>query len=261
MTAATPNIHDHTVREAFERYSDQRVNTAGERPRLRPRRPHRRRRVGQAQPVTIHDSLPNGYCGRPPQQDCPHPNACLTCPDFQTTPEFLDIHRRQADTNRRLIAPAEANGQFRLADNLRRSTPASTGSSPPSKPSRPATGDPRCDNTHHLVRAATDRHDCRHPGPRRHRRTRPHRPSLTFAAVACAGVSRGWLYKQPDLLIAALQLRNRTTPGLRCRPLSGRPTSLRQRLDAARTEIDRLASRTLPYEQIARALGEARIHR
>ena len=67
----------------------------------------------------IRDSLPNGYCGRPPQQDCPHPNACLTCPDFQTTPEFLDVHRQQATTNRRLIARADANGQFRLADNLR----------------------------------------------------------------------------------------------------------------------------------------------
>jgi hypothetical protein len=67
----------------------------------------------------IRDSLPNGYCGRPAQQDCPHPNACLTCPDFQTTPEFLDIHRRQADTNRKLIARADHNGQFRLAENLR----------------------------------------------------------------------------------------------------------------------------------------------
>jgi hypothetical protein len=46
-------------------------------------------------------------------------NACLTCPDFQTTPEFLDIHRSQAATNRRLIAQADARGQFRLADNLR----------------------------------------------------------------------------------------------------------------------------------------------
>ncbi len=26
----------------------------------------------------VRDSLPNGYCGRPPQQDCPHPNAPLT---------------------------------------------------------------------------------------------------------------------------------------------------------------------------------------
>ena len=67
----------------------------------------------------IRDSLPNGYCGRPPQQDCPHPNACLTCPDFQTTPEFLDIHRRQAHTNLRLIARAEADGRFRLAENLK----------------------------------------------------------------------------------------------------------------------------------------------
>ena len=24
------------------------------------------------------DTLPNGYCGRPPQQECPHPNACGT---------------------------------------------------------------------------------------------------------------------------------------------------------------------------------------
>jgi hypothetical protein len=65
------------------------------------------------------NSLPNGYCGRPPQQDCPHPNACLTCPDFQTTPQFLDIHRRQATTNLTLITRAEANGQSRLAANLR----------------------------------------------------------------------------------------------------------------------------------------------
>ena len=65
-------------------------------------------------------AFPNGYCGRPAQQDCPHPNACLTCPDFQTTPQFLQIHRRQAATNSRLIAQADANGQLRLAQNLRR---------------------------------------------------------------------------------------------------------------------------------------------
>ena len=47
-------------------------------------------------------------------------NACLTCPDFQTTPVFLQIHRRQAQTNRHLIAQADANGQARLAGNLRR---------------------------------------------------------------------------------------------------------------------------------------------
>jgi hypothetical protein len=67
----------------------------------------------------VRDSLPNGYCGRPPQQKCPHPNACLTCPDFQTTPEFLDVHRQQAAINVVLISRADAGGQSRLAANLR----------------------------------------------------------------------------------------------------------------------------------------------
>ena len=43
----------------------------------------------------------------------------LTCPDFQTTPEFLDTHRRQSTVNLRLITRADANGQTRLAASLR----------------------------------------------------------------------------------------------------------------------------------------------
>jgi len=50
----------------------------------------------------------------------PSVNACLTCPDFQTTPVFLQIHRRQAATSRHLIAQADTKGQLRLAENLRR---------------------------------------------------------------------------------------------------------------------------------------------
>ena len=46
-------------------------------------------------------------------------NACLTCPDFQTTPDFLDIHRRQRSETRTLLATADADGRFRLADNHR----------------------------------------------------------------------------------------------------------------------------------------------
>jgi hypothetical protein len=47
-------------------------------------------------------------------------NACLVCPDFQTTVEFLPIHRQQADNNRILIAHAEDSGRQRLAANHRR---------------------------------------------------------------------------------------------------------------------------------------------
>ena len=120
MTARYAQIHDRTVREAFERYCAERVNTAGEHLDYEPDAVTADAEWVKHNLARIRDSLPNGYCGRPPQQECPHPNACLTCPDFQTTPEFLDIHRRQAHSNRRLIARAEADGQFRLAENLRR---------------------------------------------------------------------------------------------------------------------------------------------
>jgi len=124
-------IHDTTVREAFDSYQRQRVNIAGEAIGYDPDAPTAPAEWVKHNLSRIRDSLPNGYCGRPPQQDCPHPNACLTCPDFQTTPEFLDIHRRQSVTNLRLITRAEADGRTRLAaglrqvqDNLERIIPA-----------------------------------------------------------------------------------------------------------------------------------------
>lgn len=120
MTARYAQIHDSTVRDAFERYCHQRVDTGGEPVPYDPGAATADAEWTKHNLSRVRDSLPNGYCGRPPQQDCPHPNACLTCPDFQTTPEFLDIHRQQAGTNKKLIARADANGQFRLADNLRR---------------------------------------------------------------------------------------------------------------------------------------------
>ena len=120
MTARYAQIYDRTVRDAFERYCAERVNIGGEHLDYEPDAVTADAEWVKHNLARVRDSLPNGYCGRPPQQECPHPNACLTCPDFQTTPEFLDIHRRQAHSNRRLIARADADGQFRLADNLRR---------------------------------------------------------------------------------------------------------------------------------------------
>ena len=120
MTSHYAKIHDTTIREAFDRYQAQRVNISGEPISYDPGAPTASAEWVKHNLNRIRDSLPNGYCARPAQQDCPHPNACLTCPDFQTTPVFLQIHRRQAATNRRLIAQADANGQQRLAGNLRR---------------------------------------------------------------------------------------------------------------------------------------------
>jgi hypothetical protein len=119
MTAHYARVHDTTIREAFDNYQRQRVNIAGQPLGYDPDAPTAAAEWVKHNLSRIRDSLPNGYCGRPPQQDCPHPNACLTCPDFQTTPEFLDTHRRQSTVNLRLITRADANGQTRLAANLR----------------------------------------------------------------------------------------------------------------------------------------------
>ena len=119
MTARYAALCDTTVRAAFDDYCQQRVNLAGERIAHDPGALTAQAEWTKHNMARVHTSLPNGYCGRPPQQHCPHPNACLTCPDFQTTPAFLDIHRRQHDQTRQLIATAEADGQFRLADNHR----------------------------------------------------------------------------------------------------------------------------------------------
>jgi hypothetical protein len=120
MTSHYAKVHDTTIREAFDRYQAQRVNISGQRIGYDPDAPTASAEWVKHNLNRVRDSLPNGYCTRPAQQDCPHPNACLTCPDFQTTPVFLQIHRRQAATNSRLIAQADANGQQRLAENLRR---------------------------------------------------------------------------------------------------------------------------------------------
>ena len=61
-------------------------------------------------------TLPNGYCGLPLQQTCPHPNACLTCDNFLTTVEFLPAHHEQLQRTEQLIASAQESGAQRLVE-------------------------------------------------------------------------------------------------------------------------------------------------
>ena len=119
MTDTYARLFDSTVREAFEAFCATRVDIDGRHLPYSPDAPTSDAEWIKHHLSRIEASLPNGFCGRPPKQDCPHPNACLTCPDFQTTVEFLPTHRRQADETRELIGAAEADGQRRLADNHR----------------------------------------------------------------------------------------------------------------------------------------------
>ena len=61
-------------------------------------------------------ALPNGYCTLPLQQSCEYANACLTCPVFVTTPEFLPQHQRQLEATRSLIDQAEQQGHQRVVE-------------------------------------------------------------------------------------------------------------------------------------------------
>lgn len=119
MTARYAHIHDGTVRAAFNDYQRRRVDIDGQRLDFDPDAPAADAEWVKHNLARVAASLPNGYCGRPPQQDCPHPNACLTCPDFQTTPQFLPLHRRQHDDTLVLLTAAEQAGNTRLAANHR----------------------------------------------------------------------------------------------------------------------------------------------
>jgi integrase len=81
----------------------------------RPRRAAGRGRLGQAARRATQ-ALPNGFCGLPVQKTCPHANACLTCPMFVTTAEFLPQHRTHRAQVIELITAAQARGQTRLAE-------------------------------------------------------------------------------------------------------------------------------------------------
>jgi integrase len=123
MTGHYARLHDTTVRRHWEQA--RKINIRGDDVVLDPAgqlgdAAWAKQRLGRAT-----QALPNGYCGLPVQKTCPHANACLTCPMFITTAEFLPQHRQQHGQILHIISAAEARGQTRLiemnqqvADNL-----------------------------------------------------------------------------------------------------------------------------------------------
>ena len=105
-------MHDTTVRRHWE--AARKVNAKGEAVTIDPGGPlaeanWAKQRLGRAT-----QALPNGFCGLPVQKTCPHANACLTCPMFVTTPEFLPRHHEHRHQVLQIITAAEARGQARL---------------------------------------------------------------------------------------------------------------------------------------------------
>jgi integrase len=115
MTRVYARLHDRTLREHYDRYQ-QRINIGGEVVALDPDGPLSDAAWAKERLARAKLTLPNGYCGRPLQSHCPHPNACLTCPDFLTTVEHLPAHRDQLASTIKLIDTARAGGHERLVE-------------------------------------------------------------------------------------------------------------------------------------------------
>ena len=114
MTAVYARLADTTIREQWERA--QKINIRGEPVDTTIDGPLADAEWMKQNLARAKMALPNGYCGLPLQKSCPHANACLTCPLFVTTAEFLPQHHKQLDDTRALIARAETDGHTRLAE-------------------------------------------------------------------------------------------------------------------------------------------------
>lgn len=64
--------------------------------------------------------LPNGVCGRPVALgECGKCNACLSCPDFRTSAEFLDVHKSHLAQTRHFMKAAKAAGWVNQLDGAK----------------------------------------------------------------------------------------------------------------------------------------------
>jgi integrase len=114
MVGHYARLHDQTVRRHWEKA--RKVNVQGEEVHLDQDGPLADAAWLNNRVARAKQALPNGYCGLPLQKTCPHANACLTCPVFISTPEFLPLHREQRGRTLQLIATADANGQTRMVE-------------------------------------------------------------------------------------------------------------------------------------------------
>ena len=122
----------------------------------------------------------------------------------------------------------------------------------------------RADNTAHLIAAASRRHElARSKAIRAIRELDAAGTTVTFESAArAAGVSRSWLYTQPDIRGEVLRLRDlgRRAPGT---PVSAHlrssDASLLRRLQAATARNRELAADNQRLRrQLAQALGQLR---
>ncbi|MGI8904064.1 MAG: tyrosine-type recombinase/integrase [Solirubrobacteraceae bacterium] len=119
MTAHYARLHDETIKQEVRRWHE-RVNIRGGRIALPVDGPLQEAAWMKERIARAKQALPNGYCGLPLVQTCPHPNACLSCDSFLTDGSFRTIHEQQRAETRRLLSAARENDNLRLVEVLER---------------------------------------------------------------------------------------------------------------------------------------------
>jgi site-specific recombinase XerD len=117
MTALYAHLDDETVKREMDSFHD-RVNVRGERIALPVDGPLGEAAWMKDRIARAKQALPNGYCGLPLVQSCPHPNACLSCENFLTDSSFRHIHQHQLTRTQTLRERAKQNENVRLVELL-----------------------------------------------------------------------------------------------------------------------------------------------
>ena len=115
MTVRYARMNKETLRRKWEQ-GQQRINIRGDIVSLDIDGELSDAAWAKEQIARAKQTLPNGWCGLPLQQTCPHPNACMTCSAFLTGQTFLPQHREQLERTEQLIELGKANGNQRLVE-------------------------------------------------------------------------------------------------------------------------------------------------
>ena len=117
MTARYAYLDDATVRQEILSFHE-RVNIRGERIALPADGPFGEAAWMKERIARAKQALPNGYCGLPLVQSCPHPNACLSCDNFLTDGSFRHVHERQLAHTQALRDRVKESENVRLVELL-----------------------------------------------------------------------------------------------------------------------------------------------
>jgi integrase/DNA-binding response OmpR family regulator len=115
MTDVYAHMLDETLKQEWLQ-TKERVNAAGERVALTTPLVDNDAAWLKHQLARAKQTLPDGECGLPIQQRCPHPSACHSCPLFLTDERYRPVLEEQLARAEQRVAGAEHDGHERLAE-------------------------------------------------------------------------------------------------------------------------------------------------